>query len=159
MKKILKSTLAVAVLAFSAIIGYVSYNEYQNQQLAFANPLIEENIEALADDGNVPNGYILKEDPMFYKTCYHQTITRIEDKVEVCNGRRIAYPQYKHKYTQYKRYDCNSYKVSEHQYFGWWKDCTKKGNGICNSGDIDFRPKEMEYTSVDYNNGHEIGNV
>ena len=52
MKKIsFKSTLVVAVLAVSAAIGYVSYNQYQNQQLAFANPLMEENIEALADDG------------------------------------------------------------------------------------------------------------
>lgn len=49
MKKIIKSTLVVAVLAVSAAIGYESYNQYQNQQLAFANPLMEENIEALAD--------------------------------------------------------------------------------------------------------------
>ena len=49
MKKIFKSTLAVAILAVSATMGYVSYNQYQNQQLAFANPLMEENIEALAD--------------------------------------------------------------------------------------------------------------
>lgn len=49
MKKIIKSTLVVAVLAVSAAIGYESYNQYQNQQLSFANPLMEENIEALAD--------------------------------------------------------------------------------------------------------------
>ncbi len=49
MKKIIKSTLAVAVLAVSAAIGYESYNRYQNQQLAFANPLLEENINALSD--------------------------------------------------------------------------------------------------------------
>lgn len=49
MKKIIKPTLVVAVLAVSAAIGYVSYNQYQNQQLAFANPLMVENIEALAD--------------------------------------------------------------------------------------------------------------
>lgn len=49
MKKIIKSTLVVAVLAVSAAIGYVSYNQYQNQQLAFANPLLEENINALSD--------------------------------------------------------------------------------------------------------------
>ena len=59
MKKILKSTLVVAVLAVSAAIGYVSYNQYQNQQLAFANPLLEENIDALADvNGSVPNGKV-----------------------------------------------------------------------------------------------------
>ena len=52
MKKIFKSTLAVAILAVSATMGYVSYNQYQNQQLAFANPLMEENIEALADNGS-----------------------------------------------------------------------------------------------------------
>lgn len=53
MKKYFKSTFAVAILAVSATMGYVSYNQYQNQQLAFANPLLEENIEALADYGGV----------------------------------------------------------------------------------------------------------
>lgn len=51
MKKNVKSTLAVAIVAALAAIGYVSYTQYQDKQFAYANPLMEENIEALADDG------------------------------------------------------------------------------------------------------------
>jgi hypothetical protein len=48
-KRIVKTTLAVAVVAASAIIGYASYTQYQNKQLAYANPLMEENLDALAE--------------------------------------------------------------------------------------------------------------
>lgn len=50
MKKIVKSTFAVAIVAALAAIGYVSYTQYQDNQFAFANPLMEENIEALSDN-------------------------------------------------------------------------------------------------------------
>src|SRR5574344_877680 len=49
-KKTIKSTLAVAVLVASAAFGYTSYTQHQDNQLAYANPLIEENISALADN-------------------------------------------------------------------------------------------------------------
>ncbi len=59
MKKSLKSTLAVAVMSVSVTLGFVFYSQIQNRQLAFANPLMEENIEALADvNGYVPNGMV-----------------------------------------------------------------------------------------------------
>jgi hypothetical protein len=48
-KRIVKTTLAVAVVAASVAIGYASYTQYQNNQLAYANPLMEENIEAMSD--------------------------------------------------------------------------------------------------------------
>lgn len=53
MKKSLKTALAVAVMGVSAIMGYVFYTQYHNKQLAFANPLMEENVEALADPAGV----------------------------------------------------------------------------------------------------------
>ena len=46
----LKSTFVVAIMAASATIGYMAYNQHQHQQLAFANPLLAENLEALADN-------------------------------------------------------------------------------------------------------------
>ncbi len=49
MKKKFKSILAVVVIAASAAYGYVSYTQYQNSHLAYANPLMEENVNALAD--------------------------------------------------------------------------------------------------------------
>ena len=49
MKNIIKATLAVAVVAASAAIGYATYNQYQNKLLAYANPLLVENINALAE--------------------------------------------------------------------------------------------------------------
>lgn len=48
-KKNLKLTLAVAVMGVSATLGYASYSLTQNQQFTFANPLMEENINALAE--------------------------------------------------------------------------------------------------------------
>ena len=48
-KKTIKSTLAVAVLVAPAAFGYKSYTQHQDNQLAYANPLIEENINVLAD--------------------------------------------------------------------------------------------------------------
>lgn len=48
-KKTIKSTLAVAALVASAAFGYTSYTQNQYNQVAYANPLMEENIEALAD--------------------------------------------------------------------------------------------------------------
>lgn len=50
-KNILKSTLVVAIMAASVAMGYASYNQQQTHQFAFANPLMEENIEALAETG------------------------------------------------------------------------------------------------------------
>ncbi len=50
MKKLIMSALAVVVVAASASIGYISYTQHQNRLLAYANPLMEENINALADD-------------------------------------------------------------------------------------------------------------
>lgn len=54
MKKNVKTTLVVAIVVALAAIGYVSYTQYQDKQFAYANPLMEENIEALAEDGD-PN--------------------------------------------------------------------------------------------------------
>ena len=48
-KKTIKSTLAVATLVASAAFGYTFYTQNHYNQVAYANPLIEENIEALAD--------------------------------------------------------------------------------------------------------------
>lgn len=48
-KNILKSTLVVAITVVSTTFGYESYNQYHNQDFAFSNPLMKENIEALAD--------------------------------------------------------------------------------------------------------------
>lgn len=48
-KKTIKSTLAVATLVASAAFGYTSYTQNHYNQVAYTNPLIEENIEALAD--------------------------------------------------------------------------------------------------------------
>lgn len=50
MKKNNKSVLAVTIITAIVAIGYVSCNLYQNQQLTYANPLMEENIEALAEN-------------------------------------------------------------------------------------------------------------
>lgn len=52
MKKIIKLTLAVVVLVASAATGYLSYTQYQEKQLAYANPLMMENINALAESGS-----------------------------------------------------------------------------------------------------------
>ena len=60
----LKSTFVVAIMAASATIGYMAYNQHQHQQLAFANPLLAENLEALADN---PGGLNALEDQ--YVTC------------------------------------------------------------------------------------------
>lgn len=61
-KNILKSTLFVAIMAASGTVGYVSYSQYQNRNSAFANPLMEENIEALAEPGDGWDCMITKED-------------------------------------------------------------------------------------------------
>ena len=66
-KRIVKTTLAVAVVAASAAIGYASYTQYQNKQLAYSNPLIEENINALAE----PTG----ETVLWKRTDYNCTYT------------------------------------------------------------------------------------
>lgn len=59
MRKLLtKSTLAVAIVAASAAIGYISYTQNQNKHLAYANPLLEENLEALAETNNGRTCYV-----------------------------------------------------------------------------------------------------
>lgn len=50
MKNILKFTFAVVVLVTSAAIGYYSYTRHQQEQFAWANPLLEENLEALTEN-------------------------------------------------------------------------------------------------------------
>lgn len=83
-KKNLKSTLAVAIVAVSATMGYVSYNQYQNQQLTFANPLMEENIEALSQDDN-SNGYVWVEQKET-QDCEYKFQLDGEGKVKVSFG-------------------------------------------------------------------------
>lgn len=93
MKKYFKSTFAVAILAVSATMGYVSYNQYQNQQLAFANPLLEENIEALADYGGVStmkwrNTHIpmIKDITPYGTVIYSDSIFKGDCSGRICNS-------------------------------------------------------------------------
>lgn len=44
------SIFAMGIVAALVAIGYVSYGQYQNRQFAYANPLVEENIDALAEN-------------------------------------------------------------------------------------------------------------
>ena len=57
-KRIVKTTLAMTIVVASAVIGYASYTQYQNKQLAYANPLMEENLEALAEGNNGNTCYV-----------------------------------------------------------------------------------------------------
>lgn len=47
MKKNMKIAIAVAILLPSVVVGYYSYTLSQQNRLADANPILEENIEAL----------------------------------------------------------------------------------------------------------------
>lgn len=48
-EKIASIFTGVIITAFAAI-GYVSSGQYQNRQIVYANPLMEENLDALAEN-------------------------------------------------------------------------------------------------------------
>lgn len=52
----------VIVTALAAI-GYVAYGQYQNRQIVYANPLMEENIDALAE--NTPSCMLIRDSCSF----------------------------------------------------------------------------------------------
>lgn len=69
MKRKVKSTFTVAIVAALAAIGYVSYTQHQDNQFIFANPLMEENIEALSTVSESNGGGI----EVVYCAEYHST--------------------------------------------------------------------------------------
>jgi hypothetical protein len=62
-KRLIKATLFVAAVALTSTASLVAYDRYQQSQFAAANPLLEENLEALADPSsdasNTVSPYVL----------------------------------------------------------------------------------------------------
>ena len=167
-KQTIKCGIAAAVVVAAGFAAYQSYGAYGAQD----NSLLMQNIEALAQstepegdpsgDPNsmVPNGYILKGEPRTKKTCYHAKCNgRIEDWREIVDGKEIAFAQYEWIYVSYNRYDCEEYKISEHQYLDWWPDCSEKAKAECDKNDKNSKPEKMKWTQVDYNDGHIVGSA
>ena len=150
-KNFLKSTFVVAIMAASATIGYMAYNQHQNQQLAFANPLLEENIEALAHDpeapGSVPNGSVMQIIPYKSKTCYRNCVDTsksiIERHYDKETNTYYEVTLYRHYYKTYVKEECAVIPIA--QASPWLKYCDTPANAECDNGDTDIKPEKMEY--------------
>lgn len=140
-------TILPLTITGALCVGLYGY-ETASEKLNPSQGLLYENIEALSQGaGDVPNGTVLKIDPMYTKTCYSSRVDmndyHIERGYDEENNEVYEYKKYKHYYSTYKSYTCKSYPIETAP--AWFENCSVPSTAKCNQGDYDSKPNPSVY--------------
>ncbi|MDE5561835.1 MAG: hypothetical protein K2J00_08610 [Bacteroidaceae bacterium] len=141
MKKNFLTLSCIAAVAITTFVGKKTFGSQTSER----NNLLAQNVEALSQ-GEVTNGYVMKINPMYKKTCYssyvdatkYRTIRMYEESVGY-----YEYKEYYHSYNTYTRARCEVMDIIKAP--GWWQDCSAPTEARCNAGDVDKRPEPYEF--------------
>lgn len=138
-KNIMLSCVAVAIATF------VSNKAYELQTNK-SNDLLMQNIEALSQ-GDVTNGFIMKINPLYTRTCYQNYCDKdkyiTEQHYDEFTKEYYTINKYYHSYHKYTRKQCEVLPIEKA--LMWWENCNVPQKSKCNPGDTEKKPVPYEY--------------
>lgn len=141
MKKQILTLSCIAAVAIATLVGKKTFRS----QASETDNLLTLNVEALSQ-GEVANGYVMKINPIYKKTCYSNYIDVTKYRTIRMYDESTGYYDYKeyyHSYRSYTRAKCEVMDITKAP--SWWQDCPAPTEARCNAGDVDKRPEPYEF--------------
>ena len=134
-KKVFLMLPCIAAVTIATIVG----KKTLDSNAVNCNELFAQNVEALSyvEENNVPNGYVLKLDPIQTKTCWKQDVDPNDFEIRTDyndeTGEKYSYKVYKHYWRKYTRQACVLLRIEEAP--AWFQNCSKRQDALCDTGD------------------------
>lgn len=143
MKKKIFLLPCIAAVAIATFVGAKSFKTSAYE----SNDLLMQNVEALTqstNSGEVPNGKVLKVNPMHKKNCWTHKVDKNDFRIERTldeSGQVIEIKLYKHYWDKYVSEACELMSIDNSP--KWYKLCYTPKEAKCNYGDATEEPSPL----------------